>query len=323
MLQKGHYATLGVARNASLADIRKAYRRLARRYHPDLHPNDPRSEEALKQVNAAYAVLSDAESRRRYDLVGADWKEVFEEDEELRRAAGFATRSSNETKSASATHSSAWAWATRNRDGLGTDLNIVKALKVVVTGALLLIAVLLKTSILPAPGPVESPVEREQRRLHAQLRNLREPMNDLNAALFEFQSGLLEQGPEVWERVCRGNGREPVEFIERTLRPNYERRYREAARVLIGEINGAELAGVFKLPPANQNPTVWRDLVSLRQDLRDLLSGPEILSCRSEVHLEGLRWQEKVTRAATEQLSLCIGEANRPPEPNKSAASAP
>jgi curved DNA-binding protein len=65
------YRTLGVARDAGEDDIRKAYRRLARQYHPDVNPNDPKAEERFKEISYAYDVLSDPEKRARYDEFGA------------------------------------------------------------------------------------------------------------------------------------------------------------------------------------------------------------------------------------------------------------
>ena len=62
-----YYRILGVSRTARPHEIKAAYRRLARRYHPDLHPNNPRAEEDFKSVNQAYAVLSNAVQRRQYD----------------------------------------------------------------------------------------------------------------------------------------------------------------------------------------------------------------------------------------------------------------
>jgi curved DNA-binding protein CbpA len=62
-----HYQTLGVDRGAAPAAIAAAYRALVRQYHPDLHPGDWGAEERLKQINAAYEVLSDAAARRAYD----------------------------------------------------------------------------------------------------------------------------------------------------------------------------------------------------------------------------------------------------------------
>jgi curved DNA-binding protein len=67
---KDLYAVLGVARDADEATIRKAYRKLARRHHPDVNPGDKAAEEKFKQITHAYDVLSDAEKRRNYDEFG-------------------------------------------------------------------------------------------------------------------------------------------------------------------------------------------------------------------------------------------------------------
>jgi DnaJ-class molecular chaperone len=69
-----YYEILGVPRNASEADIKKAYRKLARKYHPDFNPNNKQAEEKFKQTQEAYEVLSDAEKRKKYDELGANWK---------------------------------------------------------------------------------------------------------------------------------------------------------------------------------------------------------------------------------------------------------
>ena len=65
-----HYATLGVAKNAAADEIKKSYRKLVRETHPDKHPDDPAAEERFKQIQQAYEVLSDADKRKQYDLVG-------------------------------------------------------------------------------------------------------------------------------------------------------------------------------------------------------------------------------------------------------------
>ncbi len=67
-----HYATLGVSRQATPEEIKKAYRRLARQLHPDANPDDPEAESRFKEVALAYEVLSDPERRQRYDTFGTD-----------------------------------------------------------------------------------------------------------------------------------------------------------------------------------------------------------------------------------------------------------
>jgi len=84
---RDYYKTLGVERNASEADIKSAYRRLARKYHPDVNPNNKEAEATFKQVNEAYQVLSDPEKRKKYDLLGADWERGAPEEEMRRRYA--------------------------------------------------------------------------------------------------------------------------------------------------------------------------------------------------------------------------------------------
>jgi len=84
---RDYYKTLGVERNASAADIKSAYRRLARKHHPDVNPNNKEAEATFKQINEAYQVLSDPEKRKKYDLLGADWERGAPEEEMRRRYA--------------------------------------------------------------------------------------------------------------------------------------------------------------------------------------------------------------------------------------------
>src|SRR5499426_4533964 len=71
---RDYYEILGVARAAKEEEIKKAYRKLARKYHPDLNPNNKQAEEKFKEVQEAYEVLSDTEKRQKFDQLGANWK---------------------------------------------------------------------------------------------------------------------------------------------------------------------------------------------------------------------------------------------------------
>ncbi len=70
---KDYYETLGVKREATEKQVKEAYRRLARRYHPDVTPGDQEAEEKFKEINEAYSVLGDAEKRRQYDAMGPEF----------------------------------------------------------------------------------------------------------------------------------------------------------------------------------------------------------------------------------------------------------
>ncbi len=85
------YETLGVKRDASEKELRSAFRRLARKYHPDVNPDDKAGEKRFKEINAAYEVLSDTENRRRYDKYGDQWEHAEQIEEAQRsRSAHFA-----------------------------------------------------------------------------------------------------------------------------------------------------------------------------------------------------------------------------------------
>src|SRR5436190_3039117 len=71
-----YYATLGIARGASADDISKAYRQLARKYHPDLNPDDPKAKEKFQQVQTAFDVLNDPKKREMYDRYGASFEHM-------------------------------------------------------------------------------------------------------------------------------------------------------------------------------------------------------------------------------------------------------
>ncbi len=90
-MAKDYYATLGVSRSASEKDIRSAYRKLARKLHPDVNPSDKTAEARFKEVNEAYEVLSEPEKRRKYDLYGENWQHA-DELERMRRTGRGRTR---------------------------------------------------------------------------------------------------------------------------------------------------------------------------------------------------------------------------------------
>ena len=85
---RDYYATLGVSKTATEKEIKQAFRKLARKHHPDVNPGDSSAEAKFKEVTEAYEVLGDADKRRKYDELGANWK-AYEQAER----AGFDPRS--------------------------------------------------------------------------------------------------------------------------------------------------------------------------------------------------------------------------------------
>ncbi|WP_335964898.1 J domain-containing protein [Galbibacter sp. PAP.153] len=85
-----YYKVLDLDKSASTADIKKAYRKLARKYHPDLNPNNKEAEIKFKQLNEANEVLSDPEKRKKYDQYGKDWQhaEEFEKAKQQQQYSG-------------------------------------------------------------------------------------------------------------------------------------------------------------------------------------------------------------------------------------------
>lgn len=72
---KDYYKVLGVDKKASADEIKSAYRKLARKYHPDVNPNDKQAETRFKEVTEAYEVLSDPDNRKKYDMLGSNWRQ--------------------------------------------------------------------------------------------------------------------------------------------------------------------------------------------------------------------------------------------------------
>jgi len=85
-----YYKTLGVSKTASEEEIKKAYRKLARKYHPDLNPGDKEAEKKFKELNEANEVLGNPENRKKYDQYGKDWKraEEIEKQQQQQRSRG-------------------------------------------------------------------------------------------------------------------------------------------------------------------------------------------------------------------------------------------
>src|SRR3954468_1110969 len=83
-----YYKILGITKDASAEDIKKAYRKLARKFHPDLNPNDTEAHKKFQQINEANEVLSDVEKRKKYDQYGENWKHAdqFEQAQQQRGA---------------------------------------------------------------------------------------------------------------------------------------------------------------------------------------------------------------------------------------------
>jgi curved DNA-binding protein len=71
---KDYYSTLGVAKTATEKEVKQAYRKLARKFHPDVNPGDKSAESKFKEINEAYEVLGDPEKRKKYDELGANWR---------------------------------------------------------------------------------------------------------------------------------------------------------------------------------------------------------------------------------------------------------
>src|SRR5450432_1110916 len=91
MAYTDYYKILGISKSASAEDIKKAYRKLARKLHPDINPNDKEAHKKFQQINEANEVLSDPEKRKKYDQYGQDWKHAdqFEKAKQQQGRQGF------------------------------------------------------------------------------------------------------------------------------------------------------------------------------------------------------------------------------------------
>ena len=80
-----YYKVLGLDRTATQADIRKAYRKLAKQYHPDVNKDNPQAQERFQEINEANEVLSDPEKRKKYDEYGEHWAHADEYEAQRRQ----------------------------------------------------------------------------------------------------------------------------------------------------------------------------------------------------------------------------------------------
>src|SRR5688500_20195762 len=71
---KDYYATLGIPKTANAKEVKQAFRKMARKFHPDVNPGDKSAESKVKEINEAYEVIGDPEKRRKYDELGSNWK---------------------------------------------------------------------------------------------------------------------------------------------------------------------------------------------------------------------------------------------------------
>ncbi len=91
-----YYKTLGITKNATENEIKRAYRRLARKYHPDLNPNSKEAERQFKLINEANEVLSNPENRKKYDQYGKDWKHADQFENAKQQQSQYQHRSSQQ-----------------------------------------------------------------------------------------------------------------------------------------------------------------------------------------------------------------------------------
>jgi curved DNA-binding protein len=112
--KRDYYQILGVPRSASDKELKSAYRKLARKYHPDVNPGDAKAEALFKEIGEAYAVLSDPDKRKKYDRWGHDWERI-----EQAQAAGAA----NPYAGAATPGGRTYTWSSSSGPGVGSGSN--------------------------------------------------------------------------------------------------------------------------------------------------------------------------------------------------------
>lgn len=93
MEYKDYYKIIGVSKNASTEEIKSAFRKLAKKYHPDVNPGNKQAEQRFKEINEAHDVLSDSEKRQKYDQLGSDWERIARDQQYARQYYGQARSS--------------------------------------------------------------------------------------------------------------------------------------------------------------------------------------------------------------------------------------
>jgi hypothetical protein len=301
MDRKDHYATLGVPRTADAKQIRSAYRRLARRYHPDLHPGNGAAEETLKRINEAYGVLSDPEKRRQYHVLGHDFEDILRDEDILRRSSGFGSTSTDKTRAAPPFGTGAQT-SGYPQESRGLDPSLIRSLKVGMLGLAVVSLCLIGFQRPRAPNAATVAEQRAEKQLPETQAALSELRNELGS----FQTRLLGPGTDAWARVCLWRNQNGT-ALDPSLKPTYERQYQEGAERVIDRITRAESAGIFALPLAAQDQDVLRASQSLRTQLQDTLGAAAILNCRDDLPVRIFRWETE----AADTLERCLREIIR------------
>jgi curved DNA-binding protein CbpA len=301
--QRDHYAVLGVPRDADGKRVREAYRRLARRYHPDLNPGDRDAESRLKEINEAYSVLSDPEKRRKYNVLGADWEAILR-DERLRRESAGAPSGSASASQAFSGAEDVWTATLRaSRRPAWSLRGAIPRRGWVVIATLLMVS----CGVVMSHRQSARRAEADDRRHVDIFWHAIGEIRDLAAHTSGFSERWPQAGIEVWVKFCPERTLEQETFLERTLQPNFEKRYRAAAREAIDGITRAEAGGVFALPLPPADLSQLRALLTLREDLRAEDQREHVLSCDSERFVDDLRRHAALAQAG----AVCLDQMSR------------